>query len=146
VGQRAQPPGETGRWSAVADLLAAYQESLFVGSDSYGQYLTCGNCGWSRDLDQAKPLPKVTDIETDRKGIPDGCNVSPSCFQCPLPDCAYETPTTRATYVRDQHIIEELGRHQYLGAAQAVEITAQVMGVSARTVFRTLARRKKRAA
>jgi hypothetical protein len=52
---------------------------LFLGGDNYGKFLTCGNCGWQ--LPQAKD-----DVETDREGIEDGCNIAPSCLQCPLPD------------------------------------------------------------
>jgi hypothetical protein len=115
--------------------------ALFLDRDNYGRFLTCGNCGWSRDLAIDKPLPPAKDdVETDREGILDGCNIASSCFQCPLPDCAWETPHTRATYIWDQNALALFEQHKYLGTAKAVAAVAQDFGVTERTVYRAIKR------
>jgi hypothetical protein len=116
--------------------------ALFLDKDNYGPFISCGHCGWSKDLAIDKPLPKAkNDPETDRKGIPDGCNVSPSCFTCPLEDCLWETPTARLAYLWDQSALALFAQHQHLGTAQAVAAVAKTMEVTERTVYRALKRR-----
>jgi DNA-directed RNA polymerase subunit M/transcription elongation factor TFIIS len=114
--------------------------ALFVGSDTYGHYLTCANCGWNRDLNSGSPLPKVNDNEADREGIEDGCNIAPSCFQCPLPDCWWETPTARRAYLWDLSALALFEQYKYLGTAKAVAVVAEDLKVGARTVYRALKR------
>ena len=114
--------------------------TLFLSRDTYGKYLTCGNCGWNKDIVQGSPLPKVTDSEADREGIADGCNISPSCFLCPLPDCAWETPTARRAYLWDQNALALFEQYKHLGTAKAVAAVADGLKVSERRIYRALKR------
>jgi hypothetical protein len=117
--------------------------ALFVSEDAYGPYLTCSSCGWQRDLAIDSPLPPGKENpETGREGIPDGCNIAPSCFQCPLPDCLWETPTARRAYLWDQSALALFERHKHLGTAKAVAVVAEELQVAGRTVYRMLVRRE----
>jgi hypothetical protein len=103
---------------------------------------TCGTCGWGRDLAIDKPLPQAKDdVETDRVGIEDGCDVSQSCFTCPLPDCLWETPTTRRAYLWDQTALALFEQYKYLGTAKAAAAAAKELTVTVRTIYRALKRR-----
>lgn len=65
----------------------------------------------------------------------DGCSISKSCFDCPLPMCRYDHPgglRSVLNLARDRKI---LGMRA-LGAP--TEIIANEIGVSRRTVFRIL--------
>ncbi len=88
---------------------------------------------------------------TRRKGVPlidvlperytykdNGCEVSPSCLQCPLPQCKYDNPGWLQRQVRQQRDGEvlEVKRSRGLTAPQL----AQHFGVSQRTVHRILSR------
>jgi hypothetical protein len=115
--------------------------ALFVGEDAYGQFLRCAHCGWQRDLAIDSPLPPAKeDADADREGIPDGCNVSPSCFTCPLEDCKWETPTARRAYLWDQNALVLFEQHKHLGTNRAVAAVAEVLKVAERTVYRALKR------
>jgi DNA-directed RNA polymerase subunit M/transcription elongation factor TFIIS len=115
--------------------------ALFVDRDSYGRFLTCSNCGWQRDLAIDSPLPQAKDnVETDREGVEDGCDVAPSCFQCPLPDCLWETPNTRRAYLLDQRALAIYEQLKSLGTAKAVAVVARDLNVTKRTVYRALKR------
>lgn len=76
--------------------------STYLERDEYGFRLVCRHCGWHRDLPASKPLPRVKDLDADREAVPDGCSVSLTCFQCPLPDCLYQAPATRQSWLWDQ--------------------------------------------
>jgi hypothetical protein len=116
--------------------------TLFINQDEYGKLLVCANCGWQRDLVIDQPLPPAKNApEADREGIEDGCNVSQSCFTCPLPDCLWETPTTRRAYLWDQTALALFEQYKYLGTAKAVAAVADGLKVSKRTVYRALKRR-----
>lgn len=39
----------------------------------------------------------------------DGCDVSPTCLQCPLPQCKYEAP---ALLTRSAHLIQRAINHR----------------------------------
>ena len=79
----------------------------------------------------------------DRNHIPNlpdsGCDLSPSCLNCPLPVCKYDVagPQRRAMLrrVKDQRNAAYI-RDQGLSAPEA----AAALGVTTRTVFRILAR------
>jgi hypothetical protein len=103
-------------------------------------------CGWCRDIEVGDPLPKTWDHEGGAAVDEDGCVVSPSCFTCPLPDCAYESGIPRVAYVRDQRILIELAKHQSLPTSAAVEKVAETLGITTRAVFRVLARKRRREA
>lgn len=114
--------------------------TLFAGEDAYGNFLTCAHCGWHKDLTPGKPITKVADQEADRPGVSDGCNVSPSCFACPLEDCRWEAPSSRRIYQRDLLALELFKRHQHLGVTQAVALAEKKVGVSERSIYRMLKR------
>jgi hypothetical protein len=119
--------------------------ALFAGEDTYGKYLTCTSCGWSKDLAVGKPLPPAKeDAEADREGLMDGCNISSSCFTCPLMDCAWETPSTRHAYLWDKAATQLFLQYQALGTAKAVSLAAKELKVSERSVYRALKRQAQR--
>jgi hypothetical protein len=74
--------------------------------------------------------------------VADGCNVSPSCFTCPLPDCKWEAPRARAAIIWDQQALALFSQHKELGTARAVVITARELGVSERRIYRMLQRQR----
>ncbi|MEO8457188.1 MAG: helix-turn-helix domain-containing protein [Chloroflexota bacterium] len=69
----------------------------------------------------------------------DGCNISQSCFNCPLPRCRYEEPGGLRALLnesRDQEIV------QLRLKGMAVEELAGRFGISRRTVFRVIGTRR----
>ena len=90
------------------------QGTLFIRRDEYGPYVSCIQCGWCRDAGVGRPYPKARDEDQDSlPSVGNGCQVSPSCFQCPLPDCLWEQGTARAAYARDREILAEYQQHQH---------------------------------
>jgi hypothetical protein len=119
------------------------QGSLYIERDQYGARQICRHCGWQRDLVIGQSLPlNREDADADRPGFENGSNVSPSCFECPLPDCLYEKPITRRTLLWDQTALALFAQHQHLGTARAVVVTARELGVSERRVYRMLQRQR----
>ena len=90
---------------------------------------------------------------TRRKGMPlmgvlpeyypyrdNGCEVSPSCFQWPLPKCKYDDPgwiQREARGKRDLEVLEVRQRDR-----KTVPQLAQHFGVSQRTIHRILSKAK----
>ncbi|MFN3974630.1 MAG: Mor transcription activator family protein [Dehalococcoidia bacterium] len=74
----------------------------------------------------------------------EGCEVSSSCLNCPLPLCKYDDPQGYQRWLaqqreeRDQRIWETRQRE-----GLTVPQLAQRFGVSQRTVFRALARQRR---
>ena len=67
-----------------------------------------------------------------------GCQVSPSCLQCPLPQCKYDNPgwiQREKRSERDRQVVHAL-RRDGLSAPQA----AARFDLSQRTIFRILKR------
>jgi hypothetical protein len=117
--------------------------ALFLDNDHYGEFITCGSCGWSKDLPINEPLPASRlDEDADRPGIDDGCNVSPSCFTCPLEECLWEVPRTRQAYIKDRQTLEVFKQYQHLGTQRAAEITGAQLGLSSRGIYRALQRQR----
>jgi hypothetical protein len=115
--------------------------AIFGDADKFGRYLSCVNCGWSKDLSEGAQLPRSRiDDDCDREGISDGCDISPSCFSCPLPECLWDQPKTRHTYLRDQKTLEIFQQYQHLGTAHAAVATAKELGTTDRSVYRMLQR------
>ena len=88
---------------------------------------------------------------TRRKGVPlidvlperytykdNGCEVSPTCLQCPLPQCKYDNPGWLQRQVRQQRDEEVLEVKRSRGLT--VPQLAQHFGVSQRTVHRIVSR------
>ena len=67
----------------------------------------------------------------------DGCDLFPSCLNCPLPRCRYDEPGRRQT-AKDLRNKEIVHLHQKEGLK--VENLAQRFGVSKRTVYRIIGR------
>jgi len=68
----------------------------------------------------------------------DGCELSPSCLNCPLPRCKYDDPgwLQRERRRKRDHAVLEARRRRDLTVPQL----AERFGVSERTVFRILSR------
>ena len=80
------------------------------------------------------------EVEVDRiNWIDTGCNLAPSCLNCPFPQCRYDTrdmirlerSKSDATQACDLYVTG-------LNAAQV----ADVLGISKRSVFRLMARKR----
>ena len=67
----------------------------------------------------------------------DGCDLYPSCLNCPLPRCRYDEPGRRQTAkeLRNKEI-----QHLHQKEGLKVEKLAQRFGVSKRTVYRIIGR------
>jgi DNA-directed RNA polymerase subunit M/transcription elongation factor TFIIS len=115
--------------------------TILIGSDQYGQFLSCASCGWSKDLPVDKRLSRTRIHDDDPPEVQDGCNISASCFTCPLPDCLWEMPNSRLTYLWDQSALQVYAKHQHLGPAQAARLAAKELAVSERRIYRALQRR-----
>ena len=79
-------------------------------------------------------------IVIDRVDVaPDtGCEVSPSCLTCPLPQCKYDDPQWYRTYLyqgRDEQIMA------YRGEGHSIQEACSRFSVSPRTVARARTRR-----
>lgn len=75
-------------------------------------------------------LPEHTDY-VDR-----GCDLFPSCLNCPLPRCRYEEPGGANALMRsgrDASIVAMAGER-----GMTVDALAQMFGLSRRTIFRVL--------
>ena len=68
----------------------------------------------------------------------DGCEVSPSCLRCPLPQCKHDAP---GWYLRERRAQRDRTIRR-LRSGQGLSVTqlARRFGVSKRTVFRALHR------
>ena len=78
---------------------------------------------------RADSLPEFTRYRDD------GCDISESCFTCPLPRCRYEEPGGLRSLLneqRDRQII------QLRLKGVAVDALADHFGISRRTVFRVI--------
>jgi DNA invertase Pin-like site-specific DNA recombinase len=67
----------------------------------------------------------IEDIEY----IDEGCEQSPSCLHCPLPQCIYDEPRI-AKKLRDNHI------RKLFEEGEGIEGLANKFGVSKRTIYR----------
>jgi hypothetical protein len=61
----------------------------------------------------------------------DGCEISPRCLECPLPQCRYDLPPKRAGA-----LMREAELRRLLADGLTADQAAAQMGVSRRTVFR----------
>jgi hypothetical protein len=75
-------------------------------------------------------LPENTDY-TDR-----GCDLYPSCLNCPLPRCRYEDPGGAAAMLRTGRDASILRLAEEGGVT--VDELARMFGLSRRTIFRVL--------
>jgi hypothetical protein len=78
---------------------------------------------------RADALPEFTRYRDD------GCDVSASCFNCPLPRCRYEEPGGLRAILNAQR---DEKMHQLRLKGMGVEELADRFQVSRRTVFRVL--------
>ena len=67
-----------------------------------------------------------------------GCEVSPSCLRCPLPQCKYDDPVWYQQYRRQGRDLQVLEVHRTEGVT--VLQLAQRFGLSQRTIHRALRR------
>jgi hypothetical protein len=66
----------------------------------------------------------------------DGCEVSPTCLECPLPVCRYEVPGGLAALQRGPRDAQILAAHE---RGAAIDGICREFGLSRRSVFRILA-------
>jgi hypothetical protein len=68
------------------------QGDLYLRSDEFGKYRSCLQCGKSWEPDAGSVVPQAWEREAGEKlpVLHDGCLLSPSCFDCPLPECVFE--------------------------------------------------------
>ena len=73
-----------------------------------------------------------------------GCEVSPSCLNCPLPQCKYDDPVW---FQKHRRIARDLKVWSTMGAeGLTVEAAAERFSVTVRTVFRIMRRCREAAA
>lgn len=79
-------------------------------------------------LTQATGTPRRDGLPENTRYRDDGCNLSPSCLRCPLPQCKYDPPPIdRGEVVRTMR-----------KAGHTIPAIGLSLGVSSRTVFRIL--------
>ena len=84
---------------------------------------------------EAKPRMRFDALPENTRYRDDGCDISASCLDCPLPRCRYEEPGGLRAVLnehRDRQMI------QLRMAGTSVEELAGRFGVSRRTVFRVI--------
>ncbi|MEX1193440.1 MAG: helix-turn-helix domain-containing protein [Dehalococcoidia bacterium] len=84
---------------------------------------------------ERKPRTRSDSLPETTRYRDDGCDISESCFTCPLPRCRYEEPgglRALLNEARDREILDLRNR------GVSVEALATRFGVSRRTVFRVL--------
>jgi hypothetical protein len=113
--------------------------AVYLDEDTYGKFLTCASCGWNKDLVPGEPLSGTGGQDPERK-LEDGCEASPSCFECPLPECLIDQPQALCQYLWDRRFQESYQRHRHLGTQKAVAAVALELDVTTRSVYRALAR------
>lgn len=82
-----------------------------------------------------KPRVRADSLPEFTRYRDDGCDISESCFTCPLPRCRYEEPGGLRSLLneqRDRQII------QLRLKGVAVDALADHFGISRRTVFRVI--------
>ena len=96
--------------------------------------------GWTSAMTQAITLltlrPRSDALPEHTDFMDGGCDLYPSCLECPLPKCRYEEPGGAAAMLRtgrDDRIL-------YLAGEEGLSIDrlAEMFGLSRRTIFRVL--------
>ena len=81
---------------------------------------------------------KIYSDHVEMTALPDtGCDVSPSCFTCPLPQCKYDDPVAYQAYLQRQRDLKLVAMYE---EGDPVHKVATRGGVSPRTVHRALER------
>ena len=93
----------------------------------------------------APPVSRVLDSVPEYYHYEDtGCEVSPSCLSCPLPQCKYDDPVW---FQKHRRIARDLKVWSTMGAeGLTVEEAAERFSVTVRTVFRIMRRCREAAA
>lgn len=79
-------------------------------------------------------LPEAVDYMS---AVPDGCSVSASCFECPLPQCRHEYPEEYAAQVKARRNAQ-IWRWRTKVGLSVTEIARQLK-LSTRSIHRVLA-------
>lgn len=88
---------------------------------------------------ESRPRLRGDHLPEETRYRDDGCDISESCFTCPLPRCRYEEPGGLRALLnesRDREIV------QLRLKGMPVEELADRFGVSRRTVFRVIGTRR----
>ena len=101
--------------------------------------LTATAPAWHGGLDAVRGTPRrllLDPLPEHHTYRDDGCEVSPSCLRCPLPQCKHDEPGWYRRQQRSQRdrTIRRLRSREGLSVSQL----AHRFGVSKRTVFRVL--------
>ena len=89
------------------------------------------------------PRKSVSSIDSLPEQFPyrdNGCEVSPSCLECPLPACKYDDPAAYHRQVRESRDREIVDAKSVQG--KSVPQIADHFGLSQRTIHRVLERAK----
>jgi hypothetical protein len=126
---------------------------IFYCKDFDGPYLSCMQCGWTKDLlapvNTAAP-PKGSG--RDPGFTPGGgdltyvapCDVADDCLECPLPQCKWDDPMWYERYksVRaHQYVLDEYDKYPELTTRKRVQTVADATGFTIRTIYRIVAKR-----
>lgn len=88
-------------------------------------------------MDTPLPLPARVDALPEHTDYSDkGCDLFPSCLNCPLPRCRYEEPGGAAALMRSGRDASIIRMADVEGLS--VDALAQMFGLSRRTIFRVL--------
>ncbi len=121
--------------------------TLAFSQDHLGPYLECGPCGKIFELkvsapgnppETPEPSPGTEPDPLMPQLIEDGCEVTESCLECPLPQCKFDDPAGYRAIKQKQKdqerckIINEEGL--------SIEQAADRFGVTPQTMYRIQAR------
>ena len=128
------------------------QGLLVNEEDIHGPYVKCVACGKVFEFTPPDPTPPPEPF-LDENGEPiakykghraithtdeDGCEVAPTCLECPLEKCRYDEPGAYQKTIRqrrDQEIVETIKREDLTTRQAAI-----VFKKTERTIFRIKAR------
>jgi len=80
---------------------------------------------------------RQTDGPTYNQYPDKGCNVSPSCFDCPLARCKHDDPAQYRQWLSN---LKDSQAYQSRMQGAMIHVIAEQLGITERTVFRQLAR------
>lgn len=85
-----------------------------------------------------KSVPTIDSLPEQFTYRDNGCEVSPSCLECPLPACKYDDPTAYYRQIRESRDREIIDAKRVEG--KSVSQIASHFGLSQRTIHRVLER------
>ena len=118
---------------------------LILQADQYGAYLQCLRCGKHIEITRGNNEPWIPNPELNPDPViprqePNGCDMSDSCLECPLPRCKHEDPLGyRKTKLQERdHAYIEVINPDNLSTKEA----AEKLGINRRMVLRVRAKNR----